>query len=158
MTFKKYELPDEYKMKRSAKILFTIIAVIWALLLILITVVLTIETHDIIVPFCSVILPFVLLALVFVVIEKDEKKAFVEIVGDKITVVDYFFGIKQQKVFSVKNIVKAEITHGGYSWPGTYGLTYLAFRGEKNKYLFSLICTPQAKSYFEQYFEIENAY
>jgi hypothetical protein len=78
-------------------------------------------------------------------------------VGDKITVVDYFFGIKQQKVFSVKNIVKAEITHGGYGWPGT-SVTYLSFRGEKNKYLFSLIFTPQAKSYFEQYFEIENAY
>ena len=157
MTFKTHELPDKYKMKRSAKILFTIIAVIWALLLILITVVLAIETHNIIEPFCLVILPFVLLALVFVVIEKDEKKAFVEIVGDKITVVDYFFGIKQQKVFSVKNIVKAEITLGGYSWPGT-SATYLSFRGEKNKYLFSLICTPQAKSYFEQYFEIENAY
>ena len=94
----------------------------------------------------------------------DMKRAFVEITDDKVVAVDYYFGLKHEKVFFREDIVSAEITTGysmrirGYrfSGQGFPNLKYIVFRGKKKKYLFKLICSDEAKSYVENYFEIVN--
>ena len=164
MTFKTHKLPQEYKTAKAVKILLSIIGVIWALLLVAVTVLITVEIHNFIQPFCVVILPFLLLGGIWAIVLCDMKKAFVEITDDKIIAVDYYFGLKHEKVFFIKDIASVEITSGytmrvrGYrfSGKGFSNLKYIVFRGKKNKYLFKLTCTEETKSYIEKHFEIAN--
>ncbi len=144
--------------------MLTICGVMLAFIPILAFVLLIIETHKFIVPFCLTLLPFLLLGGVWVMILYDMKRAFVEITDDKITAVDYYFGLKREKVFSREDIVSAEITTGfsmrvrGYrfSGQGFPDLKYIVFLGKKKKYLLKLICSDEAKNYVEKRFEIVN--
>ena len=164
MIFKTHELPQEYKATKSGKIMLTICGVLLAFLLLLIFIVIVVETHKIIGPFCLTFLPFLLVGSVWTMILHDMKRAFVEITDKKIIAVDYYLGIKREKVFYREDIVFAEIITGysirvrGYRFSG-YGfpnLKYIVFRGRKKKYLFKLICSDDAKSYVEKHFEIVN--
>ena len=165
MIFKTHELPQKDKTAKSAKIIFTICGAMWAALLILITIVLTMETSNFIFPFCLVILPLLLLGCIFSVMHFDMKKAYIEICDEKITVVNYYLGIKREKVFFSKDVVCAEITAGyssrvrGYRFSGRgfSNLKYFVFRGRNNKYLFKLICSDKTRSYIEKSFEIKSA-
>ncbi len=164
MTFKTHELPQEYRATKGGKIMWTVCGVMLAFIPVLAFVALVIETHRFIVPFCLTIFPFLLLGGVFGMILYDMKKAFVEVTDDKIVAVDYYFGFKHEKVFFREDIVSAEITTGysmrirGYRFSGRGfpNLTYIVFRGKKKKYLLKLICSDEAKSYVEKYFEIVN--
>lgn len=86
---------------------------------------------------------------------KDIRKAYVEIDGDTIHVVDYYFGIEKEKYFSRSDITSTEIV-SPYSFQakgyriGVGGTTYIIFRKEK-KYLFKIICLPETKEIFKQY-------
>ena len=94
----------------------------------------------------------------------DMKRAFVEITDDKIIAVDYYFGLKHEKVFSKEDIVFAEIITGysmkirGYRFSGNgfSNLKYIVFRGKNKKYLLKLIYSNEIKSYVEKHFEIVN--
>ncbi len=159
MVFKAHELPQKYKTTGISKAILVILAMFYGLLIISLTVTLVIESSEIINPICYIILPHVLLATIFITILNDMKKAFVEIRDEKITVVNYYFGIKCKKVFSLKDIITAEEITGysmkvhGYrfSGPGFYDLTYLVFRGKNKKYLFKLICSEKTKNYFRNF-------
>ena len=165
MIFKTHELPQEYKATKSGKIMLTICGVLLAFLLLLIFIVIVVETHKFIGPFCLTILPFLLVGVVWTMILYDMKRAFVEITDKKIIVVDYYLGIKREKVFYREEIVLAEIITGysirvrGYRFSGNGfpNLKYIVFRGKKKKYLFKLICSDDAKSYVEKHFEVMNA-
>ena len=164
MTFKTHELPQEYRATKGGKIILTVCGVILAFLPILAFVVLVIETHKFIGSFCLTLLPFLLLGGICGMILYDMKRAFVEITDDKIVAVDYYFGLKYEKVFFREDVVSAEITTGysmrvrGYrfSGQGFPNLKYIVFRGKKEKYLLKLICSDEAKRYVEKYFEIVN--
>lgn len=91
------------------------------------------------------------LTLLIVIPQKDIDKAYVEINDDKITVVDYWFGIKKEKVFLTKDIVYAEEVMGGYCCGGISGCTYIVFRDNRDKYLFKIFCAPETKQFFEKY-------
>ena len=164
MIFKTHELPQEYKPTKSGKIMLIICGVLLAFIPILAFVALVVETHKFIAPFCLSFLPFLLLGGIWTMILYDMKRAFVEITDDKIIAIDYYLGIKHEKVFYREDIVFAEIITGystkvrGYRFSG-YGfpnLKYIVFRGRKKKYLFKLICSDDAKSYVEKHFEIVN--
>ena len=94
----------------------------------------------------------------------DMKRAFVEITDDKIIAIDYYLGMKHEKVFYREDIVFAEIITGystkvrGYRFSGTgfSNLKYIVFRGKNKKYLLKLICSNETKSYVEKHFEIVN--
>ena len=164
MTFKTHELPQEYKTTKSGKILLTISGVLLAFLPILAFIGLVVETHKFIVPFCLSFLPFLLVGGVWAMILHDMKRAFVEITDDKIIAIDYYLGMKHEKVFSKEDIVFAEITTGystkvrGYRFSGNgfSNLKYIVFRGKNKKYLLKLICSNETKSYVEKHFEIVN--
>ena len=164
MIFKTHELPQEYKSTKSGKIMLIICGVLLAVIPILAFVALVVETHKFIAPFCLSVLPFLLLGGAWCLILYDMKRAFVEITDDKIVAVDYYFGLKHEKVFFRKNIVSVEITTGysmrirGYRFSGTgfSNLKYIVFRGKNKKYLLKLICSNEIKSYVEKHFEIVN--
>ena len=165
MIFKTHELPQEYKPTKSGKIMLIICGVLLAFIPILAFVALVVETHKFIAPFCLSFLPFLLLGGIWTMILYDMKRAFVEITDDKIIAVDYYFGLKHEKVFYREDIVFAEIITGysirvrGYRFSGNGfpNLKYIVFRGKKKKYLFKLICSDDAKSYVEKHFEVMNA-
>lgn len=164
MIFKTHELPQEYKPTKSGKIMLIICGVLWAFIPILAFVALVVETHKFIAPFCLSFLPFLLLGGAWCLILYDMKRAFVEITDDKIVAVDYYFGLKHEKVFFRKDIVSVEITTGysmrirGYRFSGNgfSNLKYIVFRGKNKKYLLKLICSNETKSYIEKHFEIVN--
>ena len=164
MTFKTHELPQEYRATKGGKIMLTVCGVMLAFVPGLAFVALVIETHKCIVPFCLTLLPFLLLGGAWCMILYDMKRAFVEITDDKIVAVDYYFGLKHEKVFFREDIVSAEITTGysmrirGYRFSGRGfpNLKYIVFRGKKKQYLLKLICSDEAKSHVKKYFEIVN--
>ena len=137
---------------------------ILALIPVLAFVAIFIETHIFILSFCATILPLLLLGSVWAMVLYDMKRAFVEITDDRIVAVDYYFGLKHEKVFFREDVVSAEITTGysmrirGYrfSGQGYSNLKYIVFRGKRKKYLLKLICSNETKSYIEKHFEIVN--
>ena len=73
----------------------------------------------------------------------DIEKAYVEINNDEICVVDYYFLIKKEKYFNVKDITKIEVVLGYSSKLRGYrlnagGTQYIVFKNSNNKYLFKI--------------------
>ena len=107
-------------------------------------------------PAVLILFPFFLLAMLLIVPQKDMNKAYVEIVDNVVTVVDYYLGIKKEKTFSVKDIDSAEILMGysirvrGYRYSNA-GVTYIVFRDYRGKYMFKVICVPETKVFFEDF-------
>ena len=113
--------------------------------------------HNIIVGIIMILLPLILTAFVAIIIT-DMQRAYVEIIDDSIVVVDYYFGIRKEKRYTFKDIEKVKVELGysfhtkGYCMRGI--ITYLVFRGQKNKYLFKVANFPETKEFFEKYFDI----
>lgn len=81
-------------------------------------------------------------------------KAYVELQGDKICVVDYYLGIKKEQHFSLNQITSAELCVA--SSPGVKGyrnygpVEYIVFRNGKD-YLFKLLHTTATAEAFRPY-------
>ncbi len=90
----------------------------------------------------------------------DMNKAYVQIDGDNIIVVDYFFLFKKKRVFNFYEIKTAEIAQGyslrvrGYRY-SMMGFSYIVFRNANNKYLFKVINCPETNEFFSKHFEIQ---
>lgn len=86
----------------------------------------------------------------------DMKKAYVEINGEDIQVVDYYLGIPKRKTYTFRDITSAEIVRGyshhvkGYRISAA-GTRYIVFRNER-KYLFKILYLPETEQFFKQYF------
>ena len=86
------------------------------------------------------------------------EKAYVQIDGESIIAVDYYFFLRKEKCFTIDEIKTAEIALGyssrvrGYSM---MGCSYIVFRNADNKYLFKIINSPETKEYFCKYFQIQ---
>ena len=100
------------------------------------------------------ILLYAVMAIITLIPFKDMEKAYVEIQGSKILVVDYYCGIKKWKVFSFSDITSAEICIGnsfavkGYRF-STVGTRYIVLRNGK-RYLFKIIYLPETEEIFKQ--------
>ena len=98
----------------------------------------------------------ILFSVLTFVLGKDLEKAYIEIIGDNILVVDYYFGTKKEKTFSFSDITSAEIV-SGYHVRGpamTFGaIYYIVFKNGK-KYLFKVICLPETMQLFKQYIDV----
>ncbi len=107
-------------------------------------------------PAVLILTPVLVLAILIAVSQKDMDRAFIEIVDDVITVTDYYFGIKNEKTFSMREIDTAEILIGssmrvhGYRYSNA-GCTYIVFRDNGGKYMFKIICVPETKQFFGKY-------
>lgn len=95
----------------------------------------------------------VLLTVWIVLSVKDFEKAYIEINGNDIYVIDYYYGIKKEKHFLVSDITVAEILSGrSFKVKGwrIQQFSYIVFKNNK-KYLFKIICLPETKAIFEKY-------
>lgn len=106
----------------------------------------------------SILLVPVIIAAIIIVFIKDMERAYVEINGNKIHTVDYYLGMKKEKVFSFSDITSAEICLGnslkvkGYR-ESVSGIQYIVFRKDK-RYLFKIIYLPETAEIFKQYINI----
>lgn len=85
--------------------------------------------------------------------EKDIEKAYVEICGDSVRVVDYCFGVEKEKVFLRSDITSVEIAISfSHKVKGSRmnNVSYLVFR-KQGQYLFKMICLPNTKEIWKAY-------
>ena len=100
------------------------------------------------------LIPFLMTAIILTHI-KDMERAYIEIIDDKISVVDYYWGVKKEKHFTFSDITSAEI-HIGYSHKvkgyrhSTAGMKYIIFKNGDN-YLFKIIALPKTEEIFKEY-------
>lgn len=107
-----------------------------------------------------VMLVFAILIAGYIIITiVDIKKAYVEITGQSITVVDYYFLRRKERMVSVSEIQNATVMLGssirvrGHQYSVAW-ISYLVFRDENNKYLFKIINSPETRECFEKYIQI----
>lgn len=113
-----------------------------------------------ILPALIILIPTILIAAFVIVTTIDMNKAYVQIEGNNITVVDYYFFSRKEKCFTIDEIKTAEITLGysfrvrGYRY-GMMGVSYIVFRNDNNKYLFKVINCPETNDFFSKHFTIQ---
>ena len=106
-------------------------------------------------PAIVLLLPMSLANLYGFISDQDMKRAYIEIHNNTICVVDYYFGVKKEKVFSIQDIINAEslpsssFSVRGYRWP--YMTRYIVFRGHNGKFLFKVLHIPETESFFHAY-------
>ena len=106
--------------------------------------------------------PFVILGGVYYRTTLDMKKAFVELDGNEIRIVDYYLGAKREKAFLTADVASAQSCWGGsfrikgYRW-NLVGMRYIVFRGENGKYLFKILDTPETRKAVGAFVEITEA-
>ena len=113
-----------------------------------------------ILPAVIILVPSALIAMFAIVTTIDMNKAYVQIDGKNITVVNYYLLSRKEKCFTIDEIKTAEIALGhsfrvkGYRY-SMMGFSYIVFRNADNKYLFKIINCPETKEYFSKYFKIQ---
>ena len=86
---------------------------------------------------------------------KDIVNAYIDIDESSIHVVDYYFGIKKEQIFSFSDITSAEIVLGfshrvkGYR-VSAMGTRYIVLKKD-NKYLFKVIHLPETENIFKEF-------
>ena len=119
----------------------------------------SIMSHSIF-PALIILIPTILIVTFVIVTTIDMNKAYVQIDGDNITVVDYYFFSKKERCFRIDVIKTAEIALGysfrvrGYRYR-MMGYSYIIFRDTNNKYLFKVINCPETNEFFSKCFEIQ---
>ena len=107
-----------------------------------------------------ILIPTILILTFVIVTTIDMNKAYVQIEGNNITVVDYYFFSKKERCFKIDEIKTAEIAFGysfrlrGYRY-GMMGFSYIVFRNDNNKYLFKVINCPETNDFFSKHFTIQ---
>lgn len=155
MKFNTHDRTPRPPLKKWWKITFGVAVALMYSLFVLFAVVSTVE-------YCSpmpalVILPIPVFMTAVIAIEYfDTTKAYVEIDGDRIHVVNWFFGIKKEKFFFLREIESVKRV-SGYS-PFLHGYRYrfaeyLLFRGANRKYLFKLFYCPETEAFFREFIE-----
>ena len=113
-----------------------------------------------ILPALIILIPVALVVTAVIVSSSDMNKAYVQIEGDSITVVDYYFFSKKERCFKIDEIKTAEIKLGysfrvrGYRY-SMMGFSYIVFRNDNNKYLFKVINCPETNDFFSKHFTIQ---
>ena len=119
----------------------------------------SIMSHSIL-PAAITLIPVTFIAAFVIVTTIDMNKAYIQIDGENITVVDYYFFSRKEKCFTIDEIKTAEIEHGysfrvrGYRY-SMMGFSYIVFRNDNNKYLFKVINCPETNDFFSKYIQIQ---
>ena len=155
MRFNTHNRTPKIETKQSVKIMLTITFGLIISLFLFMAIVSSLYI-DSVMPAIVILTPVLVLAMLIAISQKDMDRACDEIVDDVITVTDYYFGIKNEKTFSMREIDTAEILIGssmrvrGYRYSNA-GCTYIVFRGNGGKYMFKVICVPETKEFFGKY-------
>ena len=111
-------------------------------------------------PAVIILIPIAFITAFAIVTTIDMNKAYVQIDGKNITVVDYCFFSRKEKCFTIDEIKTAEIALGysfrvrGYRY-SMMGFSYIVFRNDNNKYLFKVINCPETNDFFNKYIQIQ---
>ena len=120
---------------------------------------LSVMSHNVL-PALITLIPAAVIVAFEIVAIIDMNKAYVQIEGDNITVVDYYFFSKKERCFKIDEINTAEIAFGysfrvrGYRY-SMMGFSYIVFRNDNNQYLFKVINCPETNEFFSKYIEIQ---
>ena len=113
-----------------------------------------------ILPALIILIPVTLIVAFAIIVTTDMNKAYVQIEGNNVTVVDYYFFSKKERCFKIDGIKTAEIELGysfrvrGYRY-SMMGFSYIVFRNDNNKYLFKVINCPETNDFFSKHFTIQ---
>ena len=155
MKFNAHDRTPKIKTKKSVKIMLIICFALILLSFLFAAIVCSLSINSVM-PAVVILTPVLMLAILIAITQMDMDKAFIEIVDDVISVTDYYFGIKKEKIFSMHEIKTAEILIGssmrvhGYRYSNV-GYTYIVFRDHGGKYMFKVICVPETKQFFSKY-------
>ena len=113
-----------------------------------------------ILPALIILIPVTLIVAFAIIVTTDMNKAYVQIEGNNVTVVDYYFFSKKERCFKIDEIKTTEIVLGysfrvrGYRY-SMMGFSYIVFRNADNKYLFKIINCPETNEFFSMHLEIQ---
>ena len=155
MRFNTHNRTPKIETKKSVKIMLTISFGLIISLFLFFAIVCSLYIESVM-PAVVILTPVLVLAILFAQTLKDMEKAYIEIDDDAIFVTDYYFGIRSEKEFSVRQIGTAEILLGssmrvrGYRYSSA-GCAYIVFRDVCDRYMFKVICVPETKQLFSKY-------
>ena len=113
-----------------------------------------------ILPALIILIPVTLIVAFVIIVTTDMNKAYVQIEGNYVTVVDYYFFSKKERCFKIDEIKTTEIVLGysfrvrGYRY-SMMGFSYIVFRNADNKYLFKIINCPETNEFFSMHLGIQ---
>ena len=113
-----------------------------------------------ILPALIILIPVTLIVAFAIIVTTDMNKAYVQIEGNNVTVVDYYFFSKKERCFKIDEIKTMENVLGysfrvrGYRY-SMMGFSYIVFRNDNNKYLFKVINCPETNDFFSKHFTIQ---
>ena len=159
MIFNTHDRTPKIKTNKTLK---TMLILCWSLMgaLFLFAAIATSIMSRSILPALIILIPTILIVTFVIITTIDMNKAYVQIEGNNITVVDYYFFSKKERCFKIDGIKTAEIELGysfrvrGYRY-SMMGFSYIVFRNDNNKYLFKVINCPETNDFFSKHFTIQ---
>ena len=147
---------------KTNKTLKTMLILCWSLMgaLFLFAAIATSIMSRSILPALIILIPVTLIVAFEIIVTTDMNKAYVQIEGNNVTVVDYYFFSKKERCFKIDEIKTTEIVLGysfrvrGYRY-SMMGFSYIVFRNADNKYLFKIINCPETNEFFSMHLEIQ---
>ena len=159
MIFNTHDRTPKLKTNKTLKIMLILCWSLVGALFLFFAIATSIISHSIL-PALIILIPATLIVTFIIVSSIDMNKAYVQIEGDNITVVDFYFFSKKERSFKFDEIKAAEIALGysfrvrGYRY-SMMGFSYIVFRNDNNKYLFKVINCPETNEYFSKHLEIQ---
>jgi len=159
MIFNTHDRTPKIKINKTLKIMLISCWGFIGAFFLFIAIATSIMSHSIL-PALIILSPIAFIVTFAIVTAIDMNKAYVEIEGDNITVVDYYLFVQSKKCFKIDEIKIAEIAFGysfrlrGYRY-GMMGFSYIVFRNDNNKYLFKVINCPETNDFFSKHFTIQ---
>ena len=159
MIFNTHDRTPKLKTNKTLKIMLILCWSLIGAFFLFLAIATSIMSHSIL-PALIILIPVAFIASFAIVTTIDMNKAYVQIDGDNITVVDYYFFSRKEKCFTIDEIKTAEIALGnsfrvrGYRY-SMMGFSYIVFRNDNNKYLFKVINCPETNDFFSKYIQIQ---
>ena len=159
MIFNTHDRTPKIKTNKTLKIMLVLCWSLMGAFFLFLAIATSIMSHSIL-PALIILIPTTLIVTFVIVTILDMNKAYVQIDGENITVVDYYWLSKKEKSFTFDEIKTAEIALGysfrvrGYRY-SMMEFSYIVFRNADNKYLFKIINCPETNEFFSKYFQIQ---
>ena len=159
MIFNTHDRTPKIKTNKTLK---TMLILCWSLMgaLFLFAAIATSIMSRSILPALIILIPVTLIVAFAIIVTTDMNKAYVQIEGNNVTVVDYYFFSKKERCFKIDEIKTTEIVLGysfrvrGYRY-SMMGFSYIVFRNADNKYLFKIINCPETNEFFSMHLGIQ---
>ena len=159
MIFNTHNRTPKIKTNKTLKIMLSLCWSLMGALFLFAAIATSIMSRSIL-PALIILIPVTLIVAFEIIVTTDMNKAYVQIEGNNVTVVDYYFFSKKERCFKIDEIKTTEIVLGysfrvrGYRY-SMMGFSYIVFRNADNKYLFKIINCPETNEFFSMHLEIQ---